>query len=315
MIAVRDLTKMYGQTVAVDSVTFDVAAGSVVGFLGPNGAGKSTTLKILTCYLPPTSGSASVNGLDVFHDSIEVRRRLGYLPENVPLYPEMKVTEYLEFRARLRGIDRGERRLRIGDVLEKCWLSDVQRKSIGHLSKGYRQRVGLADAMLHNPPVLIMDEPTVGLDPAQILEMRKLIRELSGSHTVMLSTHILPEVEAVCQRVIIIASGRIVAQGTLDELRETQRSESRLVVECAGPAAEVKQAIARIDGVGRVSALSEGDGRHVAFAIEQMPGRDVREAIAREIVSRGWGLREIRTDRGSLEELFVRVTAGQAQKR
>jgi ABC-2 type transport system ATP-binding protein len=223
VITVSQLTKVYGQTLAVDHISFEVAKGQIVGFLGPNGAGKSTTLRMLTCYLPPTSGGATVNNFDIFHQSEQVRENLGYLPENVPLYTEMRVDEYLDFRGRLRKMDRQARNQRIEYVLERCWLKDVRRKVIGHLSKGYRQRVGLADSLLHNPPVLILDEPTVGLDPAQIRESRKLIKQLGGDHTVILSTHILPEVEAVCDRAIIIAGGKIVAQGSPDELRASRR--------------------------------------------------------------------------------------------
>src|SRR3954469_8215208 len=219
LINVSQLTKVYGQTLAVDHVSFEVVKGQIVGFLGPNGAGKSTTLRMLTCYLPPTSGGATVNGFDIFHQSENVRENLGDLPENVPLYLEMKVHEYLDFRGRLRKMPRDERRKRIDYVIERCWLGNVQRRTIGHLSKGYRQRVGLADALLHNPPVLILDEPTVGLDPTQIIETRKLVTELGGDHTILLSTHILPEVEAVCDRAIIIAGGKIVAQGSPEELR------------------------------------------------------------------------------------------------
>jgi ABC-2 type transport system ATP-binding protein len=218
VIRVAELSKVYGQTLAVDRVSFEVDRGQIVGFLGPNGAGKSTTLKILTCYMPPTSGGATVNGFDIFHQSEQVRENLGYLPENVPLYTEMKVEEYLDFRGRLRKMPRDDRRKRIDYVCDRCWLEPVRKRLISHLSKGYRQRVGLADALLHDPPVLILDEPTVGLDPTQIRESRKLIKELGGKHTIMLSTHILPEVEAVCDRAIVISGGRIVAQGTPEEV-------------------------------------------------------------------------------------------------
>src|SRR5438874_5256136 len=247
-------------TVAVDHISFDVPEGQIVGFLGPNGAGKSTTLKILTCYLPPTSGGATIAGFNIFHQSEQVRQKLGYLPENCPLYTEMKVEEYLDFRGRLRGMERDERRKRIDYVVERCWLPSVRRKTIGHLSKGFRQRVGLADALLHNPPVLILDEPTVGLDPAQIRESRKLIKELGGDHTVMLSTHILPEVEAVCDRAIIIAGGRIVAQGSPEELRASRRSAARVLVECKGPAEQVKSVLSHVSGVRRVEVL-DGESR------------------------------------------------------
>jgi ABC-2 type transport system ATP-binding protein len=314
VINVSQLTKVYGTTLAVDKVSFEVPKGQIVGFLGPNGAGKSTTLRMLTCYLPPTSGGATVNGFDIFHQSEQVRENLGYLPENVPLYTEMRVEEYLDFRGRLRKMPRDERRKRIDYVLEHCWLTDVRRKVIGHLSKGYRQRVGLADALLHNPPVLILDEPTVGLDPSQIRESRKLIKSLGGDHTVMLSTHILPEVEAVCDRAIVIAGGRIVAQGSPDELRASRRMQARVLVECKGPAKEIETALSRVSGVGQVEILNGvGDGRFVTAAIRPKESYDVREEVARTIIQHGWPLREIRLEHATLEEFFVQVTARQAE--
>jgi ABC-2 type transport system ATP-binding protein len=314
VINVSQLTKVYGTTLAVDKVSFEVPKGQIVGFLGPNGAGKSTTLRMLTCYLPPTSGGATINGFDIFHQSEKVRENLGYLPENVPLYTEMRVEEYLDFRGRLRKMSRDERRKRIDYVLEHCWLTDVRRKVIGHLSKGYRQRVGLADALLHNPPVLILDEPTVGLDPSQIRESRKLIKSLGGEHTVMLSTHILPEVEAVCDRAIVIAGGRIVAQGSPDELRASRRMQARVLVECKGPAKEIEIALARVSGVGQVEILNGvGDGKFVTAAIRPKESYDVREEVARTVIQHGWPLREIRLEHATLEEFFVQVTARQAE--
>src|SRR3954470_5267780 len=315
VISVKDLTKEYGQTLAVDHISFDVPQGQIVGFLGPNGAGKSTTLKMLTCYLPPTSGGATVNGFDIFHQSEQVRQNLGYLPENVPLYTEMKVEEYLDFRGQLRKMARADRRKRIDYVCERCWLSTVRRKTIGHLSKGYRQRVGLADSLLHNPPVLILDEPTVGLDPTQIRETRKLVKDLGGDNTVMLSTHILPEVEAVCDRAIIIAGGKIVAQGSPEELRTSRRLQARVLVECRGPAKEVEQAIARVSGVGDVEVMNgdtRPDGKYVVAAIRPKEAYDVREEVARTVIQHGWPLREIRLEHATLEEFFVQVTANQA---
>jgi ABC-2 type transport system ATP-binding protein len=313
VINVSQLTKVYGTTLAVDKISFEVPKGQIVGFLGPNGAGKSTTLRMLTCYLPPTSGGATVNGFDIFHQSEKVRENLGYLPENVPLYNEMRVEEYLDFRGRLRKMPRDDRRKRIDYVLEHCWLNDVRRKVIGHLSKGYRQRVGLADALLHNPPVLILDEPTVGLDPAQIRETRKLIKGLGRDHTVILSTHILPEVEAVCDRAIFIAGGRIVAQGSPDELRASRRMQARVLVECKGPAKEVETALARVSGVGNVEILNgAGDGRFITAAVRPKESYDVREEVARTVIQHGWPLREIRLEHATLEEFFVQVTANQA---
>jgi ABC-2 type transport system ATP-binding protein len=315
VISVSELTKVYGQTLAVDRVSFQVDKGQIVGFLGPNGAGKSTTLKILTCYLPPTSGGATVNGFDIFHQSEQVRENLGYLPENVPLYTEMKVEEYLDFRGRLRKMDRAARKKAIDYVCDRCWLQNVRRRLIGHLSKGYRQRVGLADSLLHDPPVLILDEPTVGLDPTQIRETRKLIKELGGKHTVMLSTHILPEVEAVCDRAIVIAGGRIVAQGTPDELRTSRRMVARVLVECRGPAKEVENVLSRVSGVSEVQLIDSptNNGQYVTAALRQKDGYDVREEAARTVIQHGWPLREIRLESATLEEFFVQVTAKQAE--
>jgi ABC-2 type transport system ATP-binding protein len=314
VISVRDLTKAYGHVLAVDHISFEVPKGQIVGFLGPNGAGKSTTIRILTCYQPPTSGGATVNGFDIFHQSEQVRTSLGYLPENVPLYLEMKVQEYLDFRGRLRKMDRDARRKRIDYVADRCWLGAVRNRIIGHLSKGYRQRVGLADALLHNPAVLILDEPTVGLDPSQIRETRKLIKDLGGDHTVMLSTHILPEVEAVCDRAIIIAGGRIVDQGSPEELRSSRRMTARVLVECRGPAQEVQNVLSRVSGVGKVDILSDGqsNGKYVTAAIRPKESYDVREEVARTVIQHGWPLREIRLEHATLEEYFVQVTAGQA---
>jgi ABC-2 type transport system ATP-binding protein len=316
VISVSQLTKSYGHVTAVDHISFDVARGQIVGFLGPNGAGKSTTLKMLTCYLPPTSGTATVNGFDIFHQSHEVRENLGYLPENTPLYTEMKVSEYLDFRGRLRGMDRAARNKRIDYVVERCWLGNVRDRVIGRLSKGYRQRVGLADSLLHNPAVLILDEPTVGLDPTQIRETRKLIRDLGGDHTVLLSTHILPEVEAVCDRAVVIASGKLVAQGTPEELRTSRRMSARVLIECKGPAKEVESALSRVSGVSKVEVLTphaSADKNYNTFALRPREGQDVREEAASTVTRNGWPLREIRLEHATLEEFFVQVTAQQAQ--
>jgi ABC-2 type transport system ATP-binding protein len=315
VISVSILTKVYGQTLAVDNISFEVGKGQIVGFLGPNGAGKSTTLRMLTCYMPPTSGGAKINGFDIFHQSHQVRENLGYLPENCPLYTEMKVHEYLDFRGQLRGMDRAARRKRMDYAMERCWLTSVKTKTIGHLSKGYRQRVGLADALLHNPPVLILDEPTVGLDPTQIRETRKLIKDLGGEHTLLLSTHILPEVEAVCSHAIVIAGGKIVAQGSPDELRASRRLQARVLVECKGPAKEVETALSRVSGVATVEILTGdagADKHYVTAALRPKEAYDVREEVARTILQNGWPLREIRLEHATLEEFFVQVTANQA---
>jgi ABC-2 type transport system ATP-binding protein len=320
VISVSQLTKAYGNVLAVDHISFDVGKGQIVGFLGPNGAGKSTTLRMLTCYMPPTSGGATINGFDIFHQSEQVRQNLGYLPENTPLYTEMKVEEYLHFRGRLRGMPRKDRVDRIEYVVKKCWLGDFRRRVIGHLSKGMRQRVGLADAMLHNPAVLILDEPTVGLDPAQVIEQRNLLKELAGQHTILLSTHILREVEATCDRAIFIRGGRIVSQGTMEELRETRRSGARVLVECRGPAEQVKNVLSHVSGVGKVDVLNgehrgaAGDG-YIVAAIRPQESRDVREEVARTVIQNGWPLREIRLEKGSLEEFYVDLMASQAAGR
>jgi ABC-2 type transport system ATP-binding protein len=314
VISVSQLSKVFGLTVAVDRISFDVPAGQIVGFLGPNGAGKSTTLRMLTCYLPPTSGTATIAGFDIFHESEQVRGKLGYLPENCPLYGDMKVEEYLDFRGQLRGMDRQTRKKRIGYVVDRCWLTSVRGRTISHLSKGFRQRVGLADVLLHSPPVLILDEPTIGLDPAQIRETRKLIKELGGEHTVILSTHILPEVEAVCERAIVIARGRIVAQGTPDELRASRRMQARVLVECKAPARELEAVLGRVSGVRHVEVVADAgaDAHYVTAALRPKEGYDIREEVARTVIQHGWPLREVRLEHATLEEFFVEVTASQA---
>jgi len=310
MIQVKNLTKYYGAFLAVDNISFKVEEGEIVGFLGPNGAGKSTTLRILTCYQPATSGSATVAGFDVFKQSMEVRKHIGYLPESVPLYPEMRVREYLNFRGKLRGMDRAAREKAINHVTDRCWLGDFIDRPIGQLSKGMKQRVGLADALLHDPKILILDEPTIGLDHTQIRETRNLIRELAKKHTVILSSHILPEVEATCQRTIIIARGKIVASGSPTELRERIAGSSRLIAEIRGPQQEVQSALQGIEGVRKVDcSLNNGWNR---LTIETVQGHDPREHISRLAIQRNWALREIRLEAGSLEEFFVQITARHA---
>jgi len=303
-IVVDRLTKTYGTFLAVDHISFEVPKGVIVGFLGPNGAGKTTTIRMLTCYMPPTSGSATVAGHDVFHDSLNVRRNIGYLPESTPLYAEMRIREYLDFKAKLRGMNREARRKAIAEAASRTWLTDRLESVIGTLSKGYRQRVGIADALLHNPRVLVLDEPTVGLDPSQIREARKLISELAGDHTVLLSTHILQEVEMVCQRVIIVARGRIVAQGTPEELKN--RAGSGVRVEVRGPSDQVKSALNAISGVDTVELLQAGPVCTANVRGKNSP--ELREQIANTISQRGWALREMRQEGASLEEFFVRIT-------
>jgi ABC-2 type transport system ATP-binding protein len=313
MIQVKNLTKYYGQRLAVDNISFRVDEGEIVGFLGPNGAGKSTTLRILTCYQPATSGTATVAGFDVFRESMKVREHIGYLPESVPLYPEMRVREYLNFRGKLRGLDRAGREEAIQHVTDRCWLGDFIDRPIGQLSKGMKQRVGLADALLHDPKILVLDEPTIGLDPAQIRETRSLIRDLAQKHTVILSSHILPEVEATCQRTIIIAQGRIVASGSPRELRERIAGASRLIAEIRGPQEAVQSAIGQVDGVRKVECHLENGWNRLAIVTAQ--GKDPREEIARLVAKKDWSLREIRREVGSLEEFFVQITAEQHAER
>ena len=305
MIEVEHLSKSYAGTPAVRDISFRVRKGEILGFLGPNGAGKTTTMRILTCFMPPTSGTARVAGFDIFSKSLDVRKSVGYLPENVPLYGEMRVDEFLDYRARLKGVSRRARPKRIREVMEKCWISDVGHRIIGQLSKGYRQRVGLAEALIHDPKILILDEPTIGLDPNQIRKVRALIRELGGEYTILLSTHILPEVEAVCGRVIIIDRGRIVAMDTPHNLTEKLTGGAQLVLEVRGPGEEVGAALARVPGVTGVERSGNGVSR---FTLKVAREKDVREEIFRTIVDNGWILREMRAETISLEEIFVRIT-------
>jgi ABC-2 type transport system ATP-binding protein len=310
MIEVEQLTKHYGPVTAIRDVSFSVAPGQIVGFLGPNGAGKSTTMRILACFMPASSGTARVAGHDVFRESMDVRRRIGYLPENVPLYPEMRVASYLDFVAEVKGLSRGERRRRVADVMDRCMVADVQNRLIGKLSKGYRQRVGLAQAIVSDPEVLILDEPTIGLDPRQIAEIRALIKSLAGQHTVILSTHILPEVAMVCSGVIIINKGAIVAQGPIDTLVEQFFPTARVEVEIVGPPAAVRARIGGIPGVLSVAeqAAADGAGRYV---VEAARGRDVRAEIFQLAAQQRWDLLELKRVGMTLEEVFIRVVAGE----
>lgn len=313
MISVKNLSKRYGPFLAVDDISFEVERGGVVGFLGPNGAGKSTTIRILTCYLPASSGTARIDGLDVFHDSLEVRRQIGYLPESTPLYPEMRVREYLHFRGKLRKMSRSERIDAIRRVTDRCWLGEFVDRPIGQLSKGMRQRVGLADAIMHNPKLLILDEPTIGLDPAQIRQTRTLIGELGDSHTVLLCSHILHEVEQLCTRAIIIASGKIVASGSPKELRDQFVSRARVIAEIRGPEQDITQNVRSLSGVAKVEAAAV-DG-WVRLTIETEQDRDIREAVYRMTHEKGWSLREVRREGATLEDFFVQVTAQQKDMR
>ena len=302
MIDVIGLSKRYHAVQAVDRVTFGVDRGEIVGFLGPNGAGKTTTMRMLTTFLTPTSGRASLAGFDVLDAPVEVRRRVGYLPEGVPLYPEMRVREYLNFRAQLKDIPRHARQAAIDRVLERCQLADVERRVLGHLSKGYRQRVGLAEAMIHDPDILILDEPTSGLDPIQIREVRALIRELGDRHTILLSTHIMSEVEAVCGRVVMVVSGRIALDQPLDQLQ----ARNVVLAEVRGPTSLVEPALQGVAGVVGVASAPVGPGWH-RFEVTVNDAADLREAIAQRIIAGGWGLRLLDLGRSSLEDRFVRA--------
>jgi ABC-2 type transport system ATP-binding protein len=310
MIEVQNLTKHYGPVTAIRDVSFSVAPGEIVGFLGPNGAGKSTAMRILSCFMPATSGSARVAGHDVFRESMEVRRRIGYLPESVPLYTEMRVAPYLDFVAEVKGVGRAERRRRVAEVMDQCRIADVQNRLIGQLSKGYRQRVGLAQAIVSDPEVLILDEPTIGLDPKQIIEIRSLIKSFAGRHTVILSTHILPEVSMVCSGVIIINRGAIVAQGPIDTLVEQFFPTARVEVEIVGPPAAVRDGMRGIAGVVSVQELAttNGAGRYL---VESARGRDVRGEIFQLAAQQRWSLLELKRVGTTLEEVFIRIVAGE----
>ncbi len=303
MIDVRNLSKYYGSRCAVDRISFTVAERTIVGFLGPNGAGKTTTIRILTGYMPPTSGTATVAGYDVLTQSLAVRSVVGYLPEAVPLYPEMRVREYLRFRGKLRGLDRSQREAAIARVVERCWLRDAVDRPIGQLSRGFRQRVGLADALLHNPKVLILDEPTVGLDPAQVRETRGLLRELSGDHPILFSSHTLSEVEAICHRIVIIHEGRLIAAGTVDELKAQTAGQRRLHAVLKAPAGDVADAVRKLPGLHDVRTTANGDWARVDAAA----AGEALEPLAGLAAARGWAVRELHQELPSLEDFFVKA--------
>jgi len=307
MIEVERLSKRYGPTRAVTDVSFQVESGEVLGFLGPNGAGKTTTMRVITGFLPPTEGTVRVAGFDVVQEPIEAKRRTGYLPETPPVYPDMTVAEYLGFVGRIKGVARGELKTRISEVSEKCAIADVRARQIGKLSKGYRQRVGLAQAMIHNPEVLVLDEPTAGLDPKQIIETRELIKGLAGHHTVVLSTHILPEVSKTCERVVVISGGKVVAVGKPDELTHRLQGFETVVVTAEGPAGEMKERLERVAGVNQVEQREVSDGR-ATFEVHAGKEQDVRAELARAVVESQWRLLELRTSGLSLEDIFLKLT-------
>ncbi len=304
MIEVHNLTKYYGPTLAIEDLSFEVREGEILGFLGPNAAGKTTTLRILTGFLPPTKGSAKVAGFDVVEEPLQARQHVGYVPEHVPLYPDTTPLAYLHFMAKVRGIPKADRRDKVAQAMKTAAIEHVSRTLIGKLSLGYRQRVGLAQALLHEPDVMVLDEPTIGLDPAQIIEMRNLIKNMAGHRTVILSSHILPEVSQTCQRVVIINQGRIVAEDTPDRLTARLHKSSRVLLRLAKPAPELKDRLRSLQGVTRVSAQNGGE----ALVIESSPGQDVRALLAKTVVDSGAQLLELRPVEMTLEEIFLRLT-------
>jgi len=316
MITVKELSKRYARTVAVDQISFQVAKGQIVGFLGPNGAGKTTTMRMLTCFLPPSAGTANVAGFDVLEQPLEVKRRIGYLPETPPIYPEMETADYLKFVGKLKGLSGADLEKRVDYVCGRCAVADVKSKLLGKLSKGYRQRVGLAQAIIHNPDVLILDEPTAGLDPKQINETRDLIKSLAGDHTIILSTHILSEVEQTCEQVIIINKGGLVATDSVRNLQARARGAESVLVEIAGRNGSlevpvVQHKLEQVSGVSRVLCKQQVDSRAL-FEVESQKGRLVRADLARAVVESGWDLNELRPAAMSLEEIFLQLTGSES---
>ncbi len=311
MIEVQHLTKRYGRVTAVDDVSFRVERGEILGFLGPNGAGKTTTMRVLTGYMPATQGRTIVAGFDVFEQPIEAKRRTGYLPETPPLYPDMTVREYLGFVARIKRVAAADRTRRVKEVMDRTRVSDVADRHCGKLSKGYRQRVGLAQALIHNPDVLILDEPTAGLDPKQIIETRELIKGLAGDHTIILSTHILPEVSQTCQRVVIINKGKVVAIDSPANLTSRLRGSETMYVQVDGGGPGAEATLSQVAGVTRVTSVDRHDGA-IGYEVESVRGRDVRRELARTVIASGWGLLELRPVRMSLEDIFLSLTTEEA---
>jgi ABC-2 type transport system ATP-binding protein len=313
MIEVRNLTKRYAGTLAVEDVSFEVGQGEIVGLLGINGAGKSTIMRILSCFIPATSGTAKVAGYDVFKEADEVRRHIGYMPENNPLDQDMRVREYLKFRARLKGLSRKGSRERVSVVIEQCGLKEVQKRIIGQLSKGYRQRVGLADALVHEPGLIILDEPTIGLDPNQLRSVRQLIKDLAGKHTVLLSTHILPEVEMTCTRVLILHQGRILASDTTENLHKTIFKAGPVVAEIAAPLPELLDAWSDDENVLHLDVAAI-DGEFCRCTLSARDGIDLRPIVFKMAAERGWSLRELSRGRHSLEDIFIKLTRAEKEE-
>ncbi len=312
MIEVQHLSKRYGPVTAVDDVSFRAESGEILGFLGPNGAGKTTTMRIITGYMPASEGTATVAGHDVFTQPIEAKRKTGYLPETPPLYPDMTVREYLTFVAKIKGV-RKDIKGRVDEVMKRTWVADMANRHCAKLSKGYRQRVGLAQALIHKPEVLVLDEPTAGLDPKQIIETRQLIRELAGNHTIVLSTHILPEVSQTCQKVVIINKGKIVAIDTPDALTGRLRGAVTMYLQAQGPIDDMQRALQNVTGVARVHVAEQKDDTGI-FEVDTEKGADVRRELATTIVRSGWGLLELRPVRVSLEDIFLSLTTEESEE-
>lgn len=307
MIEVENLSKFYGTVPAIQHVSFSVEKGEVMGFLGPNGAGKTTTMRILTGFMPATDGKASVAGFDVFEQSLDVRKRIGYLPEDVPLYRDMDVKSFLHFVARIKQVEKSRQANHIERVIDRCGIRSVSQRLIGNLSKGFRQRVGLAQALIGNPEVLVLDEPTTGLDPAQIIEIRELITELAREKTIILSTHILPEVSMICQRVIIINNGKIVAVDTTENLTDRMQKSTKVIMEVDGPTKEVRSALTDIAGVLGVETVEQVQDTAFRYQIDSEKDQDIRRSLASAVVDKGWGLLELRAVEMSLEDVFVQL--------
>jgi ABC-2 type transport system ATP-binding protein len=307
MIEVSNLTKRYGSRVAVNDISFTVARGEIVGLLGPNGAGKSTTMRMLSGFMPGTSGTVRIAGLDIFHDAEEARRRIGYMPENNPLYPEMRVREYLKFRARIKGLGWRRSRERVSTVMEQCSLTDVGRRVIGQLSKGYKQRVGLADALVHEPELIILDEPTIGLDPHQIRSVRQLIKSLAGKHTVLISTHILPEVEMMCGRILIMFGGRVLASDTTENLQRRMAGGTHIIAEIAAPEAVLRATWDQLPEVEQFD-VAPAQGDYFLCSLTPREGLDLRPIVFNLAQKNGWPLRELTRSRHSLEDIYLQIT-------
>lgn len=305
MIHVEGLTRYYGEKRAISDVAFDVNEGEILGLLGPNAAGKTTTMRILTCFMPPTSGTATVGGFDIFDQSMEVRRITGYLPENPPLYPEFSVNDYLDFVCRIKGVAKDRRSAEIDSVVEKASLGDVRKSIIGKLSKGYKQRVGLAQSLINNPKIVILDEPTVGLDPKQIIEIRELIKRLRGDHTIILSSHILPEIEQTCERVVIINEGKVVAEDTVENLVNRLKGGERIVLTVEGEEGKIRDTLSKLEFVKNIE-LSRNSGNEFQVTVESE--QDIRKTLARTVVEQGFGLLELASDKFTLEDIFLHLT-------